>query len=36
MATFVPGAVPETLDELAAWLGGATVVPAEELVHDDH
>ena len=36
VATFVPGGVPETLDELPAWLGDATVVPAEELVHDDH
>ena len=36
VATFVPGGVPETLDELPAWLGDATVVPAEELVDDDH
>ena len=36
VATFVPGDAPETLDDVPAWLGGATVVPAEELVHDDH
>ena len=27
---------PATLDDVPAWLGGATVVPTEELVHDDH
>ena len=26
----------ESLDDVPAWLGGATVVPAEELIHDDH
>ncbi len=34
VATFVPGHPPATLDELPGWLTGATVVPAEELVHD--
>lgn len=36
VATFVPGDPPETLDDVPAWLGAATVVPTEELVHDDH
>lgn len=36
VATFVPGAAPESLDDVARWLGGATVVPTEELIHDDH
>ena len=27
---------PPTLDAVPAWLGGATVVPTEELIHDDH
>ncbi|GAA1919674.1 hypothetical protein GCM10009775_10360 [Microbacterium aoyamense] len=35
VATFVPGPPPGSLGEVAAWLGGATVVPSEELVHDD-
>jgi hypothetical protein len=34
--TFVPGPPPGHLDEVAEWLRGATVVPTEELVHDDH
>jgi hypothetical protein len=34
--TFVPGPPPSDLDEVAEWLRGATVVPTEELVHDDH
>jgi hypothetical protein len=36
VATFVPGDAPETPDDVPAWLGAATVVPTEELVHDDH
>ncbi len=36
VATFVPGDAPATLDEVPTWLGGATVVPAEELIHDDN
>ena len=36
VATFVPGDAPETLDDVPGWLGAATVVPTEELVHDDH
>ncbi|WP_194397222.1 hypothetical protein [Microbacterium atlanticum] len=34
--TFVPGPPPHHADEVAGWLRGATVVPTEELVHDDH
>lgn len=36
VATFVPGDAPSTLDEIPAWLGGATVVPDEEVVRDEH
>lgn len=36
VSTFVPGPPPTTVDQVAAWLGGATVVPTEELIHDDH
>ncbi|MCC2033004.1 amidohydrolase family protein [Microbacterium allomyrinae] len=36
VCTFVAGPAPTTLDEVAAWLAGACVVPAEELIHDDH
>jgi hypothetical protein len=36
VATFVSGDAPETLDDVPAWLGAATVVPTEELIHDDH
>ena len=36
VATFVPGDAPRSLDDVPAWLGGATVVPTEELIHDDH
>lgn len=36
VATFVPGAPPTALGDVAAWLGGATVVPLEELIHDEH
>ena len=35
VSTFVPGAVPTHLDEVAEWLRGATVVPTEELIHDE-
>jgi hypothetical protein len=35
VSTFVPGPPPAQLDEVAAWLGAATVVPTEELIHDD-
>ncbi|WP_194409726.1 hypothetical protein [Microbacterium cremeum] len=36
VSTFVPGTPPETLDDIARWLAGATVVPTEELIHDEH
>lgn len=36
VSTFVPGPPPASLDDVAEWLGGATVVPSEELIHDDH
>jgi hypothetical protein len=36
VATFVPGPPPVSLDAVAEWLGPATVVPTEELIHDDH
>ena len=36
VCTFVPGEPPADLDAVPAWLGGATVVPTEELIHDDH
>jgi hypothetical protein len=36
VATFVPGDPPETLDDIPAWLGAATVVPDEEVVRDEH
>ncbi len=36
VSTFIPGPPPTTLDDVAAWLAGATVVPSEELHHDDH
>lgn len=35
VCTFVPGAPPAHLDEVADWLGGAIVVPTEELIHDE-
>lgn len=35
VATFVPGSPPDSLDGVVEWLGRATVVPTEELVHDD-
>jgi hypothetical protein len=33
--TFVAGDAPTTAAEIPEWLGGATVVPQEELVHDE-
>ncbi|MHC3000563.1 amidohydrolase family protein [Microbacterium sp. HJ5] len=36
VSTFVPGPPPAALDDVAEWLGRATVVPSEELIHDDH
>ena len=36
VATFIPGPVPESLQDVPAWLAGATVVPEEELVRDEH
>lgn len=36
VSTFVPGAPPADLDAVPGWLAGATVVPTEELIHDDH
>jgi hypothetical protein len=35
VSTFVGGEPPAHLDEVAAWLRGATVVPTEELIHDE-
>lgn len=35
VSTFVPGPPPADLDGIPAWLAGATVVPTEELIHDD-
>ena len=35
IATFVAGDSPQTDDDVAAWLAGAAVVPAEELIHDE-
>jgi hypothetical protein len=35
VCTFVPGPPPVQLDDVADWLRGATVVPTEELIHDD-
>lgn len=35
VSTFVPGDPPTHLDEVAEWLRGATVVPSEELIHDE-
>ncbi|MFG6492854.1 hypothetical protein [Microbacterium sp. P03] len=35
VGTFVAGDPPSAVDDLARWLAGATVVTAEELVHDD-
>lgn len=36
VSTFVPGAPPADLDAVPVWLAGASVVPTEELIHDDH
>lgn len=36
VSTFVPGDPPAGPDEVPAWLAGATVVPTEELIHDEH
>lgn len=36
VATFVPGAPPSSLDEVPEWLAGATVVPDDEVVRDEH
>jgi len=36
VCTFVAGPPPIGIDEVAEWLRGATVVPTEELIHDDH
>ena len=31
IATFVPGPVPDTLDDVPAWLATASLVPTEDL-----
>ncbi|WP_137846265.1 hypothetical protein [Microbacterium sp. 2FI] len=36
VATFIAGDPPAGSADVARWLGGATVVPIEELIHDDH
>jgi hypothetical protein len=36
VSTFVAGEPPTDIDGAAAWLARATVVPTEELIHDDH
>jgi imidazolonepropionase-like amidohydrolase len=36
VCTFVPGPPPTGFAGIAEWLRGATVVPTEELIHDDH
>jgi len=36
VATFVAGDPPTALDDVPSWLGGATVVPEEEVVRDEH
>jgi len=36
VATFVAGEVPSRMGEMPTWLGAATVVPTEELIHDEH
>lgn len=35
VASFVPGPPPTEAADVADWLGGAVVVPTEELVHDE-
>lgn len=34
--TFVAGDPPSSADDIPSWLSAATVVPSEELIHDDH
>lgn len=36
VSTFIPGQSPTHLDDVPAWLGGASIVPTEELIHDEH
>lgn len=36
VSTFIPGDAPTHPDEVPAWLGGAMIVPTEELIHDEH
>lgn len=36
VATFVAGEPPSAPEDIPSWLGTATVVPSEELIHDDH
>ena len=36
VSTFVPGTPPAELDEVPAWIAAATVVPSEELIHDEN
>lgn len=36
VATFVPGPAPESAEAIPAWLGGARVVPREELIADEY
>ncbi|MEJ1154408.1 hypothetical protein [Microbacterium marmarense] len=35
VATFIPGDPPASIEDIPRWLANATVVPHEELVHDD-
>ncbi|MBD3941342.1 hypothetical protein IF188_06470 [Microbacterium sp. NEAU-LLC] len=35
VSTFIAGDPPTDLDDVAEWLRGATVVPTEELIHDE-
>lgn len=35
VATFIPGDPPTSLDDIPTWLGGATVVAEEAVVHDE-
>ncbi|MCP2635329.1 hypothetical protein K0817_001955 [Microbacterium sp. HD4P20] len=36
VSTFVPGTPPASLDDVPAWIAAATVVPSEELIHDEN
>lgn len=36
VSTFVPGPQPTDLDDVPAWISAATVVPSEELIHDEN